>query len=201
MKINFRKASLYHPCFDADALFEGCDRRCEQVPHVMILGKSNVGKSSLFNSLTETKLARVSSTPGKTQALFFYMIDEQLLFVDMPGLGFAKVDVETKGQWSKLLKAYLALDVKQRKLLYLHDARRDWDAQEIQMLNWFAEKEVPIGIVITKCDKLNNTEFRQLVTKKNLPGFDYDVHVFFFSIEDQKLREDFKKNLTTWIES
>ena len=68
------------------------------------------------------------------------------------------------------------------------------------MLQWFAEKQIPIGIVITKCDKLNATEFRQLETKGNLPPLDFEVDSFLFSTENPKLKEAFKKKLTLWIE-
>lgn len=196
MKINFQSASLYHACFDPAALFDGCDRRVDQLPHLMIMGKSNVGKSSLFNTLTRTPLAKVSATPGKTRALFFYLIDNQLLAVDMPGFGFAQGASLERTLWSKLLQEYLNKEVANRKILYLHDVRRDWTVEEHELFRWFSDKKIPVGIVQTKCDKLTSTQLRQLQNKNPLPNADAS---FFYSTRMEKLCDDFKTKLTTWL--
>lgn len=133
------------------------DRRKE----VAFLGRSNVGKSSLLNSLLGVKgLARTSSTPGRTQALNFFLIDEEYYFVDLPGYGYAKVAKTERLAWGKLIEKYLA----QREQLVLSilivDARHEPSPLDLQMKSWLQHFGLPYLVVSTKTDKLSANERR-----------------------------------------
>jgi len=130
-------------------------------PEVAFLGRSNVGKSSLINSLLSVRgLARTSSTPGRTQSLNFFQINDQFRFVDFPGFGYAKVPREIKSSWSEMATSYLA---KRRQLvlsIHIVDSRHEPTKQDLQLHEWLEESDKPRLIVATKSDKLSNNELR-----------------------------------------
>jgi len=127
-------------------------------PEVAFLGRSNVGKSSLLNRLVGRKgLAHTSSTPGKTRLLHWYRIERgagTLLFVDLPGYGYAKVSRGERESWRGLVEAYLGDRPSLRLAVLLQDLRRDVSEDETLLLEWLAEREVPAVLALTKCDKL-----------------------------------------------
>jgi GTP-binding protein len=134
------------------------DRR----PEIVFIGRSNVGKSSLINSLLGVKgLARTSSTPGRTQSINFFLINEEFYFVDLPGYGYAKTSKENRRAWGKLIEKYLA----QREQLVLSilivDARHEPSPLDIQMKSWLQHFGIPYQVVSTKVDKLSANERRR----------------------------------------
>ena len=133
-------------------------------PEIAFLGRSNVGKSSLINSLLAVRgLARTSSTPGRTQSLNFFQINDQFRFVDLPGFGYARVPKEIKSSWGEMATCYLA---KRRQLvlsIHILDSRHEPTKQDLQLHEWLEESNKPRLIVATKSDKLSNNEL-----KKNL---------------------------------
>ncbi len=136
------------------------------VPQIAFSGRSNVGKSSIINSLLQRKsLARVSGTPGKTVTVNFYSIDSKLLLVDLPGYGFAKRTFEDKKKWSALTDAYFTgnnnIDLL-KCVVQLIDGKVGPTADDIQMLEYLTEAELPFIIVYTKVDKLNATQKKAL---------------------------------------
>ncbi len=127
------------------------DRR----PQIAIAGRSNVGKSSLLNRLVgRKKIAKVSATPGKTRALNFFLINQRYYFVDLPGYGFAKVPKAVRESWGRLIEAYLEESTVLAGLILLIDSRRDPTAEDIQLLEWLADRELPALIALTKVDKI-----------------------------------------------
>lgn len=129
---------------------------------IAFLGRSNVGKSSLINSLLKVKgLARTSSTPGRTQALNFFLINEEFYFVDFPGYGYAKTSKDKRVEWGKLGEKYLA----ERKQLVLSilivDARHEPSPLDLQMISWLQHFGLPYLVVSTKVDKLSANERRK----------------------------------------
>ncbi len=133
---------------------------------VAIAGRSNVGKSTLINSITEgKKIAKVSATPGKTQALNFFMADDKFHLVDLPGYGFAKVPLEVKKSWGKLVEGYLTENPNLMGLVLLIDCRRELQSDDITLLDWVVNRDVPFLIVMTKADKLNRSKLNQAVRK------------------------------------
>lgn len=129
-------------------------------PQIVFSGRSNVGKSSLINTLLGRKsLARVSSAPGKTITVNFYDIDKKLWFVDIPGYGYAKRDLRDKKRWSDLTDRFLRSDCGKRLVLQLIDMKVGPTDDDYMMLEWLEASETPYHIIATKCDKLNKTDF------------------------------------------
>ena len=147
----------------------------DSLPQVAFAGRSNVGKSSLINTIlnrTRSKIARVSATPGKTQALNFYRVNDEFLLVDLPGFGFAKVPMEVKGGWKALVEGYLSRPDGPRAVVHLLDVRRDPTPDDLHMLDYLAELGIPALLVLTKVDKFSRSQklkrVRELVTELKL---------------------------------
>lgn len=129
-----------------------------ELPEVAFAGRSNVGKSSLINSLTGRKgLVKVSKTPGKTRLLNFFSINERIVFVDLPGYGFAKVPLDVKRQWGKMVETYLLKRENLKAVVQLLDCRRTPNDDDRLMLSWLAGAGAPVIIVFTKIDKIPKT--------------------------------------------
>jgi GTP-binding protein len=131
-------------------------------PEVAFLGRSNVGKSSLINSLLSVRgLARTSSTPGRTQSLNFFSVNDKFKFVDLPGFGYARVPKNIKSTWGEMATAYLA---KRRQLvlsIHIVDSRHEPTKQDLQLHEWLEESNKPRLIVATKSDKLSHNDLRR----------------------------------------
>src|SRR5688572_2778434 len=144
--------------------FQEDDWPKDSQPEVAFLGRSNVGKSSLINSLLSVhKLARTSSTPGRTQSLNFFSVNDKLKFVDFPGFGYARVPKNIKSTWGEMATSYLA---KRRQLvlsIHIVDSRHEPTKQDLQLHEWLEQSAKSRLIVATKSDKLSNNEL-----KKNL---------------------------------
>lgn len=129
------------------------------LPEVAFLGRSNVGKSSLLNSLTgKHGLAFTSAKPGCTQVINFYRVDGNLHFVDLPGYGFARVPVEVKARWKRLIDSYLSKRDTLEMAVLLLDARRGWMEPDLELKEWLEFRKLPYVVVATKTDKLNRKE-------------------------------------------
>ena len=161
------------------------------IPQVAFSGRSNVGKSSLINTLLGRKsLARVSSAPGKTITINFYNVDEKLFLVDLPGYGFAKRPPAEKAAWSALTDGYFTnnpnIDLL-KVVIQLIDARVGATKDDLMMLDWLIESEMPFLVVATKMDKLNKTEATKVVesirTQADIPD---DVDIIPFSSETKE---------------
>ena len=147
----------------------------DALPQIAISGRSNVGKSSLINTLLGRKsLARVSSAPGKTITVNFYDIDRKMFLVDLPGYGYAKRSFEDKKRWSALTDGYFTsnsnIDLL-RGVVQLVDSRIGLTDDDVTMINWLIDSEIPFIVVATKVDKLNATE-----RKNNLAALKDDLH-------------------------
>jgi GTP-binding protein len=136
------------------------------LPQVAFSGRSNVGKSSLINTLlrrTRSKIAHVSSTPGKTQALNFYLVNETFFLVDLPGYGYAQVPASVRGQWTELIEWYLGESGLVRGVVHLVDARHRPTKHDHRMVEYMAELGLPTLVVLTKMDKLKKREGQQSI--------------------------------------
>jgi GTP-binding protein len=131
------------------------DRR----PEVAFMGRSNVGKSSMMNSLLGVKgLARTSSTPGRTQSLNFFLINERFYFVDLPGYGFARAPREVRESWGKLVTDYLAKRGSLVLSIHIVDSRHEPTTLDLQLREWLLAEGKPFLTVATKSDKLSQNE-------------------------------------------
>ena len=141
-----------------------------------------MGKSTLINKLFNRRnLARVSSVPGKTATINFYGLDD-IYFVDLPGYGYAKVAKSEKERWSGLIGGYLGSDRDIRLVFMLVDMRHAPTKDDVQMINYLIDTEMPFVLVLTKADKLKKTarEKRMEAFKNEIPCFE-DIHVVPFS--------------------
>ena len=131
-------------------------------PEFAFAGRSNVGKSSLINSIAKRKaLARTSGTPGKTQTMNFYNINNELTLVDLPGYGYAKVDRDFKRKWGRMIEKYLTGSKTLKGIIMLVDIRHKPTADDIEMYEWIGSKSYSCAVVATKLDKLRKSEVKK----------------------------------------
>ncbi|MCZ1264326.1 MULTISPECIES: ribosome biogenesis GTP-binding protein YihA/YsxC [Paenibacillus] len=128
------------------------------LPEIALAGRSNVGKSSLINRLINRKnLARTSSTPGKTQQLNYYKINQDLYFVDFPGYGYAKVSKEQRFAWGKMMEKYLLGREELKLVMQMVDMRHEPSKDDMMMNEWLRHHGLPLVVVATKMDKIPKT--------------------------------------------
>ena len=131
------------------------DRR----PQIAFAGRSNVGKSSIINTLLHRKnLVKASVTPGKTQLINFFVINDGFYFVDLPGYGFARVPRAVTDAWAPMIEGYLKGSPGLRAVVVLLDARREPDERDMRLIDWLQQYDIPTIYALTKADKLNRQE-------------------------------------------
>jgi len=136
------------------------------LPEIAFAGRSNVGKSSLLNTLVRRKsFARVSRTPGRTREINFFRVNNGFVLVDLPGYGYARVSKEKRAEWRPLMESYLKRTSQLRGIVLLLDIRRDPSEDDRAMLDFLAETEVPTIVALTKTDKLSKAAARQRVSE------------------------------------
>ena len=124
-------------------------------PEYAFIGRSNVGKSSLINALTgNKKLAKISSTPGKTQLINHFLIDGKWFMVDLPGLGYAKISKTQRAKWEKMIYDYFLRRLNLLNTFILVDSRHSPQKIDLELMNWFGANQLPFVIVFTKADKM-----------------------------------------------
>ncbi|AVQ29814.1 MULTISPECIES: ribosome biogenesis GTP-binding protein YihA/YsxC [Fusobacterium] len=165
------------------------------------VGRSNVGKSSLINSITgRKKLAKTSKTPGRTQLINYFKINNEFFIVDLPGYGFAKVPKEMKAEWGKTMDRYIASP--RKKLVFvLLDIRRIPSQEDIEMLVYLDHHDIPFKIIFTKMDKVSNNEKFKIMKeiKKKIEFHNEDV--FFHSSLSDNGKEDILNFIETMLEN
>lgn len=169
------------------------DNRAE----IAFVGRSNVGKSSIINSLTNRKkLAKVSSTPGKTRLVNFFLINNDFYLVDLPGYGYAKVSKAEKDSWGKTIEMYLTGRDQLKRIVLLVDSRHKPTGDDVMMYEWAKHFGYDVVVVATKSDKLKNSEFKknEKVIRETLKLAD-DDKLYFFSSLNKKGIENLIDNL------
>lgn len=182
--------------------------RVNQLPEdigyeVAFAGRSNAGKSSALNCLTGIRqLARTSKTPGRTQLINLFSIDEQRRLVDLPGYGFAKVGLKTKQEWQENLAHYLEVRQCLRGLILLMDCRHPLKELDQMMINWSLDRGLPVHILLTKADKISKSEAKNtmLKVKKQYDLLPDLISVQTFSSLKKEGVEELIAQLNQWYE-
>jgi len=151
------------------------------LPEIAFAGRSNVGKSSLINTLINRKrLVKTSSTPGRTQLINFFNINEKFSFVDIPGYGYAKVPVSVKKNWGPMIETYITTRETLKGVVLIMDIRRTPKREEMNMLDWLSHYYISTILVLTKSDKLSKTkQKKQLAEIANTLSADKNNLILF----------------------
>jgi GTP-binding protein len=182
--------------------------RVDQLPadegyEVAFAGRSNAGKSSALNCLTGVKqLARTSKTPGRTQLINLFGLDETRRLVDLPGYGYAKVALQIKQEWQKNLAHYLEVRQCLRGLVLLMDCRHPLKDLDQMMVDWALDRQIPVHILLTKADKLSKSEVKNIVinVRKYYQLQEELVSVQAFSSLKKQGVDELIAQLNTWYE-
>ena len=162
------------------------------LPEIAFAGKSNVGKSSLINALMNRKnYARTSQSPGKTQTINYYNINQELFFVDLPGYGYAKANEEVKAKWGKLIEDYLHQSKQIKLVMLLIDIRHKPSDNDCLMYRWICDHGYKPVIIATKSDKINRSQLnKQLQMIANELQVLPETIIIPFSALNKQGRED-----------
>ncbi len=169
---------------------------------VAFAGRSNAGKSSAINALCDHKgLTRVSKTPGRTQLINFFALDESRRMVDLPGYGFARVSVKIKQAWQRNLADYLEQRRCLRGLILLMDVRHPLKEFDLQMLEWAAHRGLPVHVLLTKADKLGRGAAASTLiqVRRALEGMKGDFSVQLFSALKRSGIDEAHSVLDRWL--
>ncbi|WP_058472934.1 ribosome biogenesis GTP-binding protein YihA/YsxC [Legionella quateirensis] len=189
------------------AVFLKSAARVDQLPEdigyeVAFAGRSNAGKSSALNCLTGIKsLARTSKTPGRTQLINLFSLDEQRRLVDLPGYGYAKVALQVKLEWQKNLAHYLEVRESLKGLILLMDVRHPLKDLDQMMIDWALNRQLPVHILLTKSDKLSRSDVKNTVLKvrKHYDLADHLISVQSFSSLKKDGIDELVALLNSWF--
>ncbi len=180
--------------------FQETDWPQDATPEIAFLGRSNVGKSSLINSLLSVRgLARTSNTPGRTQSVNFYLINDRFRLVDLPGYGYAKAPKALKAEWGVSAANYLAKREQLVLSIHLVDSRHEPSSQDLQLHEWLKHNRKPYLIVATKSDKLSHNELRKNIVRAEC-AFN-SARVLVYSAPKKRGREDLWKAIEKSLKS
>ncbi|MEX0721665.1 MAG: ribosome biogenesis GTP-binding protein YihA/YsxC [Balneolaceae bacterium] len=172
------------------------------LPEVCFAGRSNVGKSSLINSLLNKKnIARTSNVPGKTQQMNYYQLGDECYFVDLPGYGFAKVPKKERARWGKSIREYLMERESLRLILQVIDSRHNPSALDEDFFYWMALNEKPFCVLMSKADKLSNNKLAQskAKVKKILAEMNIEVPVLTYSASSRNGIPEIQQLITDFV--
>lgn len=174
----------------------------DNLVEAIICGRSNVGKSSFINTLFNRKgIAKTSSTPGKTRSINYYLVEESYYLVDLPGYGFAKVQLKEQIFWEQLLSEYIASNEKIKMAFHLIDSRHKPTKLDVLLQDFLVKAQVPNIIVLNKVDKLNSSELFVLkkTIKDTFPNHTINENIFLFSAHSKYGCKEIKSALNNWI--
>ncbi|MCE5243097.1 MAG: ribosome biogenesis GTP-binding protein YihA/YsxC [Syntrophobacteraceae bacterium] len=172
-----------------------------ELPEVAFAGRSNVGKSSLINCLVQRKkLVKTSKTPGRTQTINFFRINNEFYFVDLPGYGFARVSEKIRAQWGPMVENYLSARPSLKGIVLILDVRHPPTPHDLNLLHWLQDRHLDTVAVMTKADKIKRGEWRPRLKEASLSlGIPADDLVLF-SAETQQGRPELLQKISRWIE-
>lgn len=169
------------------------------LPEFAFVGRSNVGKSSLINALVNSKIARVSNTPGRTQQINFFKIANSFILADLPGYGYAKVSKETKKNWNHLIVNYLRGRVNLRRVFLLIDSRHGYKETDSDILKFLSENAVSFETILTKIDKEQHPNLQSIEEKNQTIAAAYPK-ILSVSSETKQGIEELKKEIIAAVE-
>jgi GTP-binding protein len=174
MVIHFNKAVFVKTAVAPKGYPDIKDAAGHALPEIAVAGRSNVGKSSLLNHLFQVKnLVKTSSVPGKTQHINFFNVNDQMVFVDLPGYGYAQVPDKVRAQWGPMVQTYLEKRESLKLIFFLFDIRRMPNDEDRQFIEWVAHYQKSMILVLTKVDKVTTNE-KKANTAKILKEFNVD---------------------------
>ena len=165
-------------------------------PQIVLVGKSNVGKSSFINAISnQKKLAKVGQTPGKTRSINYYNVNNEFFIVDLPGYGYSTMSEAEKNKINRLIDVYISKTPEIKHIYFLVDIRNNPSANDRQMYEWLLDKKIPFSIIATKADKVAKTKMedytkeitKQLFAKENITPFSADKKINIDVICDEIL--------------
>jgi len=172
-------------------------------PELAFVGRSNVGKSSLINSLlNRKKLVKTSQTPGKTQEINFFKVNNDFIFADLPGYGFAKVPQSVQRRWKKMIEDYLLKRETLLAVIFIIDLRRSPSPLDLSLKSWLEDRGVEYLLVGTKVDKLPQSEIKKQKNKLNLAYFDGgEGEILVYSSKSSRGRKELWREIIIRIEA
>jgi GTP-binding protein len=193
--MNVTKVNLETVCGITSTLPEN------MLPEFAFAGKSNVGKSSLINGLMNRKsYARTSSQPGKTQTINFYNINEKLYFVDLPGYGYAKVSLELRAKWGKMIERYLKKSEQLKLIFLLVDIRHEPSENDKDMYSWIVHNGFQPIVIATKLDKINRSQIaKQSKLIRTSLGMPKEGILIPFSAETKQGRDEIWQKIEAFL--
>ncbi|MEY4640718.1 MAG: hypothetical protein RLZZ227_712 [Pseudomonadota bacterium] len=174
----------------------------DEAREVAFVGRSNAGKSSAINVLTsQTKLARTSKTPGRTQLLNYFEVAPQRYIVDLPGFGYAKVSIDLRNTWQRHLEHYLQERKSLQGLVLLMDIRHPFTEFDQMLIKWTVDSELPLHVLLTKADKLSRGAAKSelLAAHKKLAGMGPGMSAQLFSALNKDGADELRAKLDTWL--
>lgn len=184
-------------------------QKISQVPpesrfEIAFAGRSNSGKSSALNAITQIKgLAKTSKTPGRTQLLNFFQVKDDRFLVDLPGYGYAKVSHSIQKEWEKTLTQYIETRQELRGVVLIMDIRHPMKEYDQQMIEWLTSKNIPVHILLSKADKFNRGPGMNILqqVKSVLEPYKDLVSIQLFSALNGQGLDIARQQLDTWLEA
>lgn len=191
------KASLLATCFSKGQFPK------EAFPEVAFAGRSNVGKSTFINGIIQTRLAHVSSTPGKTRSINFFKVDhgKKFTLVDLPGFGFAKRGKEERKGWAELIENYISMRKSLVLIVHLVDFRHGMLENDLQLQSWVQKHKIPVQVVYTKIDKISRGNWTSFIQKHSERPFSSISEPLLVSMEKGWGINDFCIFLDSYLKS
>ena len=191
--VSMKKIEFIKPVYNLNELPK------QNLPTVVLCGRSNVGKSSFINSLFNTKLAKTSSHPGKTRSINYYLVENKFFLVDLPGFGYARVSKSERDAWQHLLEKYFSLNENIDLAVHIIDSRHDPMQLDIELNEFLHKQRIPYFLILNKSDKLKQSELASARKQINkfFPELIYGENMLFYSAIKGTGKKEVVKLLTS----
>jgi len=188
----FKNIQFYRSVFELETLPKS------ELPQLILCGRSNVGKSSFINSISNRKsLAKTSTTPGKTRSINFYLAEDKFFIVDLPGFGYAKTSQKEREKWGKLVSKYILESNNIFHAFHLIDPRFKPTELDVQLNLWLKNAGLDYSVILSKADKLNQSENHKATKTINsiFPGLGLNKNLFLYSSLTGKWKRPVQKRI------